>query len=273
MNVTYENNWEYMDIHIDLEVPYKENYQIRMLNHNDIPGLMKIKGSGRDGHARYTYRINGGNSMEKEFNTKEMKKEDVRRFTKDLIETVDCLREYLLDPDGLLLSPELIFIRGGRYRFCYLPVSENGERQSLCASFHLMTEYFVKNLDYQDMAGILFVYKMHKETMKENYELKKIIEECRKEEKAWEKEQKKRIEKKSSFPENAVFSVNEEDDREEETRQEGRYQRKTDAEIIREKPVKYGLIKKAVNRIKTGRWGEWDDLITEMDGHEHKGHL
>lgn len=66
--------------------------------------------------------------------------------------------------------------------------------------------------------------------------------------------------------------MNEEDDREE-TRQEGRYQRKTDAEIIREKPVKYGLIKKAVNRIKTGRWGEWDDLITEMDGHEHKGHL
>ena len=191
MNVTYENNWEYMDIHIDLEVPYKENYQIRMLNHNDIPGLMKIKGSGRDGHARYTYRINGGNSMEKEFNTKEMKKEDVRRFTKDLIETVDCLREYLLDPDGLLLSPELIFIKGGRYRFCYLPVSENGERQSLCASFHLMTEYFVKNLDYQDMAGILFVYKMHKETMKENYELKKIIEECRKEDTAWEKEQKK----------------------------------------------------------------------------------
>ena len=41
MNVTYENNWEYTDIHIDLEVPYKENYQMRMLNSNDISGLMK----------------------------------------------------------------------------------------------------------------------------------------------------------------------------------------------------------------------------------------
>ena len=59
MNVTYENNWEYMDIHVDLPVPYEENYQLRMLNHNNIAGLLKVKGSGRDGQSRYTYRTNG----------------------------------------------------------------------------------------------------------------------------------------------------------------------------------------------------------------------
>ena len=130
-----------------------------------------------------------------------------------------------------------------------------------------MTEYFVKNLDYQDTAGILFVYKMHKETLRENYELKKIIEACREEEKAWEAEQRAKAKKESSLPENAVFSVNE-DNEEKEAQQENRYQRKNDTELIKEKPVKYGLIKKAVNRIKTGRWGEWDDLITEMDGQD-----
>lgn len=272
MNVTYENSWEYTDIHIDLEVPYKENYQIRMLNSNDIPGLIKVKGSGRDGRTRYTYRINGGNSMEKEFAGKEMKKEDVVTFTTDLIDTVDDLREHLLDPDGLLLSPEFIFIQEGRYRFCYLPVSKAEERKPLCASFHVMTEYFVKNLDYQDTAGILFVYKMHKETIRENYELKKIIDACREEEKIWVTEQKTKIKKESSLPESAVFSLNE-DNEEKEIQREKIYQRKTDTELVREKPVKYGLIKKAVNRIKTGRWGEWDDLITEMDGQETGGHL
>ena len=113
MNVTYENNWEYTDIHIDLEVPYKENYQMRMLNSNDISGLLKVKGSGRDGQTRYTYRINGGNSLQKEYSGKEMKKGDVGRVTKDLKETGGDLRENLLDPDGSLLSPELILQREG----------------------------------------------------------------------------------------------------------------------------------------------------------------
>lgn len=288
MNVTYENNWEYMDIHVDLPVPYEENYQLRMLNHNNIAGLLKVKGSGRDGQSRYTYRTNGGITMKKAFEGKEMRKEDVIRFTESLIEAVDDVREHLLNPDSLLLSPELIFLERGKFRFCYLPVSTGEMRQSLCSSFHTMTEYFVKNLDYQDTAGIFFVYKMHKETLKENYELKKIIEECRTEEKEWkaaqrtkrrEEQQKRRkeqhvsrekrmIDTQSSLPENAVFSIDTEDEEEEKI-----YHRQSDTEMVREDTGKYGTFKKAVNRIKTGRWGNWEDLITEMDGHGAKGHL
>ena len=47
----------------------------------------------------------------------------------------------------------------------------------------------------------------------------------------------------------------------------------SDTEMVREDTGKYGTFKKAVNRIKTGRWGNWEDLITEMDGHGAKGHL
>ena len=37
---------------------------------------------------------------------------------------------------------------------------------------------------------------------------------------------------------------------------------------IREKTLSYGPVRKVINRIKTGRWGEWEDLITEMDGQD-----
>ena len=111
--------------------------------------------------------------MQKEFAGKEMKKEDVVRFTKDLIDTVDDLREHLLDPDGLLLSPELIFIRDGRYRFCYLPVSKADERQPLCASFHVMTEYFVKKSGLSGIRPEYYLYtKMHKETLRGELRIK-----------------------------------------------------------------------------------------------------
>ena len=74
MKITYENSWEYTDIHIDLPVPYEDNYQMRMLRANEIPGLAPVKGSGRDGSSRYTYRIRNGISIGKKYETGEMKK-------------------------------------------------------------------------------------------------------------------------------------------------------------------------------------------------------
>ena len=267
MKVTYENGWEYMDVHIDLPGAYKENYQLRMLSQNDIPGLLKIKASGRDGQSRYTYRVNGGISMEKTFSAKDMKKEDIERFMKDLMETVDDIKEHLLDPDRLILKPEFIFIEKGRYRFCYLPEADIEERKPLCTSFHEMTEYFVKSIDYQDTSGIILVYKIHKETLKQHYDLKRIIEDSRTEEMEWEKEKRSREEKREKFPDNATFLLNTDDD-EEDDEKEKKYQRTADTDILKEEKARYSPLKKVVNRIKTGRWGQWEDLIMEMDGQE-----
>ena len=270
MKVTYENGWEYMNIHVDLPVPYEENYQVKMLGGNKIPGLLDVKGSGRDGHGRYTFRIGSGNTMMKEFTGKDLRKDDIVRFTEDLVETVDALREYLLDPDSLLLSPELVVVENGQYRFCYLPVPGYEGRSSLCRAFHSMTEYFVKKLDYQDTEGVFLACKMHKETMKESYELRKIMDSCAEERLCAEGKKKLKSEDAGdSFSDAAVFSVS---DREEEV-DEAQNDRKTDVGIICEEPVIYSPLRKAVNRIRTGRWGQWEDLITEMDGQKPKGHL
>lgn len=50
----------------------------------------------------------------------------------------------------------------------------------MCEAFHELTEYFVKHLDYKDTEGVFLVSKIHRETLKENYDLKKVIETCKK---------------------------------------------------------------------------------------------
>lgn len=265
MKVTCDNNWEYTDVHIDIDCPYQEDYQMRMLGHNEIPGILRVKGTGRDGSSRYTYRVRNAGSMQKRFSEGSMRKEDVERFVLNLIETVEGLRNHLLDPDNLILMPELIFIEKERYLFCYLPAAGSVGNEPLCTAFHTMTEYFVQQLDYQDKEGILFTYKIHKETLRENYDLKSVIESCRKEElwAAGQSEQKKQEKvQRNSLPEDAIFSLNEEEE------EDNIYRRNREEKLIREKPGRYHMIRKAVNRMKTGRWGEWDDLITEMDGQE-----
>lgn len=292
MKVTYENSWEYTDIHIDVDIPYREGYQMRMLRENRIPGLLPVKGAGRDGQSRYTYRINGGQSMEELFGTREMKKRDVERFIEDLLNTVGAVTGHLLEPDGLILSPDMVYLTDGHYRFCYLPASGTEEKLSLCRSFHQMTEYFVKKLDYHDTSGIILVYRLHKDTMQDSFELRKIIEACRKEEEELkaEKEKRKRTRGTGAVPDGALFSLDDREDgndREGREKKEGtdrkasgledtgkyRYTQASQSSMVKEEPVRYGKIKKAVRKLKGGRWGEWQDLITETDGHGRKGIL
>ena len=43
--------------------------------------------------------------------------------------------------------------------------------------------------------------------------------------------------------------------------------------IQKKEPKKHRALKRAMRRIRIGQWGEWNDLITEMDGHDSTGHL
>ena len=249
MKITYENSWEYTDIHIDLSVPYEDNYQMRMLRANEIPGLAPVKGSGRDGSSRYTYRIRSGISIGKKYETGEMKKEDVHSLLDALLQTAEALQACMLSPDGLILTPEMIYTHGGKYQFCYLPAAEKTCRVPLCRSFHTLTEYFVGRLDYHDTEGIFLVYRLHKETMKESYELRQILAECREEERQYRRESALR-EKKNYRREREKTETD---------------RRPAEQPVLPEVPEKKGLIERAVSRFRTGRWGDWEDMITEMD--------
>ena len=247
MNITYENGWEYMDIHVDVPVPFEDNYQMRMLRSNEIPGLAEIKGSGRDGSSRYTYRIRSGISIDRKYGAGEMKKADVEKLTEALVRTAEALAGYMLSPDGLILTPDMIFTHGGKYEFCYLPVSAEGCRVPLCRSFHKLTEYFTGRLDYHDTEGIFLVYKLHKETMKDSYELRRILEESRQEEREYHREMLCR--ERNNY-------------RKKEPEQEQETEEEPDPPPV---PEKKGLIRRTVSRFRTGRWGEWKELITELD--------
>lgn len=242
MKIMYEDQWGHMEVHVDVPCPYEEDYQLHMLKNNDIGCLLKVTGNGRDGQSRYTFYPGDAVGMEKYYSSQQIKKEDIRKFVEDFMEMVKIVKEHLLNPDHILLTPELIFLSEGKYRFCYLPAKTVPESDSLRVSFHKMTEYFVKKLDYQDTEGVLLVYRLHKETFKEQYELAQIMKDYYTEAAERLEEQKE----KGNLPDTAVFCTEKE----------------------REDKTRYSPLKKAVRKIKNGRWGRWEDLITEADDWE-----
>ncbi len=265
MNKEYEKELNRVCLHINIPECYEEDYQMPMLRENEISGILEVSGYGIDGESRYTYGITGLISMEVLFENKQVGKNDIQEFVACLLNTVKELHRYMLNPGCLLLEPEYIFYRKQKYYFCYLPVRET----QLCESFHHMTEYFVKKLDYQDGSGITLAYELHKATLQENYDLEQIMEEYQEEQQLQEETQQSDVNKTEEIEkENEMLFTLEDEDEE--------YTLKKDTSMVRESGGVWSAWKKAAHKISRGRigkWGSWDDLILETDGQGKHSHL
>lgn len=139
--------------------------------------------------------------------------------------------------------------------------------KDLYQAFHEITEFFVRKLDYRDMEGIYLAYMLHKATLQEDYDLEKILEEYLNGEREREEERKK---EENSFPSDGIFNLEEEEDAD---INENMYQIRSDTAYAMEEKERYGPMRKVIGKIRTGRWGNWQDLITEIDGQDDTGKI
>lgn len=201
MQITYQNEWEYTNIHVDLPIPYEEDYQIKMIHYNKIKGMLPVQGIGRDGQSRYTFRLENGMSMDKIYEEAEISGKEIEDFMEQLSVITEQIK-------------------------------------------------------------IFFLNKKVIETCKKDVKKQKQAEKQKRIRKIEEK--KKRDEAQENISEKAIFSPAEE-----------RISTDKISEICKEEQIymKESTVKKVINRIKGDRWGKWDDLITEMDGHSTSGIL
>lgn len=184
IHMEYETNLSQAFFRVTVAEPYTEDYQMPMLQRNPIDGILPIEGCGVNGASCYTYGVGGCASMSDLYAKDCMKKADIQELIGRLLEVIEILQKHMLNPDCLMLEPEYLFRKAGKWWFCYLPV----QKKKLLQSFHELSEYFVKTLDYEDVEGIFLAYELHKATLQEKYDLKTIMEEYE----IHEEEQKKK---------------------------------------------------------------------------------
>lgn len=265
-------------LHIYTQREYYEDYQMPMIKKNKITGILPMDGCEVEGCGRYTYDTSGFMTVQAMYEKRRIKKADMEGIVRDLIKTTEELRRFMLNPDSLILQPECIFQREGKRYFCYLP----GYTGAMNISFHELTEYFVKMVDYEDMEGICLAYELHKATLQEHYNLPGIMKVYKKHERVrnknghrWEKEQQGKRENYGN-----IFSLTEEEESSEkiksckgQDKEQKRYQAQNMTETICEEKGRYTIWKKAAHRFSGKRWGQWNDLIMETDGQERKSTL
>lgn len=172
MREEYERDLHHVWMILEFDQIYEEDYQMRMLQANSVPGLLPIKGQGKDEKSRYRYDVTGKSSILALGEKETWGYEQMEAFMRQFIQVLYEVNNYLLDVNCLSLKPQHIYCRKGQFSFCYCPAVQGDIR----AAFHELTEYFVKETDYDDKDGIYLAYQLHKASMEENYNIENLLE-------------------------------------------------------------------------------------------------
>ena len=94
---------------------YQEDYQMKMLGAGEPEGLLPVKGRGLDGSSFYDYDVSGKVSFQALYERNKITGEDLKVFLRRFQMVLGEVTRYLLDINKILLKPEYLFTRTGRY--------------------------------------------------------------------------------------------------------------------------------------------------------------
>lgn len=111
--------------------------------------------------------------MELLYERKKLKLGQLKGLLRELLRILEGAKEYLLDPDRLLLGPETIYLhtRSEKLYLCYYPDSE----RKIQESFLDLSEYLLGKLDKSDTEGIEFGYELYQSALEPNFSLTELL--------------------------------------------------------------------------------------------------
>lgn len=172
VKVEYERSVRHTWMILETDEIYEEDYQMRMLQENAVPGLLEVQGQGKDEKSRYRYEVSGKSSLKLLKKKEKLGYKMIETFMRQFIQVLYEVNNYLLDVNCLSLDAAHIFWQDGQFYFCYCP----GLKGNIWDNFHILTEYFVREADYEDKEGIYLAYELHKASMEENYDIERALE-------------------------------------------------------------------------------------------------
>lgn len=149
-----------------------ERYELNMMRHNQIPGLLPFSTYHVDADTVYQYDITGKQALDVKLVSKQANIEFLKALMTGLSSVLEQIENYLLDPDKLLLLPECIFWNNetSELQFCYYP----GNTEAMTKMFQKLMEYLLPKIDHKDEEAVAFAYAVYEETLRDGYHLESI---------------------------------------------------------------------------------------------------
>ena len=177
MNISFKKDINKSYMVIEKVREYSDvDFPVRILERNDIPGLLKMSCETINGRYDLLYEISSKQAFSKLFETKKISFEQVRNLLFSLKGVLRALEEYLLDADNIILKQECIFLdpEAEQIEYCYYPYY-NGD---LMLELRELFQKMLSIVDYEDEKAVRLVYEIHGELQKDNFTMDNLLDAC-----------------------------------------------------------------------------------------------
>ena len=154
-----DNYIEVNGCEIMLQLSSPHNYRLKMLENNDIEGLIRPICMEIDGRLTLKYNTNACYVLDRLFVKVKPDGNFLKIIMKQLESVLYKLKEFLMEPDDVVLKPEYMFYNWGEktLRLIYIP----GYGVNIKKQLKGFLEYVMKIFDHRDEEGVRYMYGMY----------------------------------------------------------------------------------------------------------------
>lgn len=173
MEIEYRRTWNQSFMLVTGHVE-EESYELRMLKHNAVTGLLPVEDVKETGEFRFCYDITGKKSLECYLENNALDLVMIKKILENLIHLCREMEHYLLKEEKILLKEDMIFMdsREEQFYFCYYPNKEGELREE----FANLIGDMLPQLDHENREDTEKIYAIYEKTREENYSLLKLQE-------------------------------------------------------------------------------------------------
>lgn len=153
----------------------EEKMADHMLLQNEIKGLLPIRIERMNGYKEYYYDISSKHSLGSIVKKGSLDVPKIRLLINTIGEILKQFHEYMLEPDGICLSEELIYTTLPEWNLLFCYYEEDGKKFS--EKLRKLLQFVIEYVDYQDKEAVSLAYACYQAAMQENFTFTKI-EEC-----------------------------------------------------------------------------------------------
>lgn len=150
----------------------EERMADHMLLQNEIRGLLPVRMERMNGCKEYYYDITSKHSLGSIVKKGSLNVQKIRLLIRAIGELLEQFHEYMLEPDGICLSEELIYTTLPEWKlsFCYF---EDGEGR-FTENLRKLLQFAIEYVDYQDREAVALAYACFQASMRENFTFAEI---------------------------------------------------------------------------------------------------